>query len=241
MPAVNGGSSISTEIEQYRALCLLALGRESEAAAAVERLIRANPAYAVSESDTSPRMKTIVESVRLKVVPGLAKAAYAEAKEAFEAKNKDAAQAGFKRTLDLIASLPQDERDALADLKLLASEFMDLAAARPAAPPEPVPAAVKSAPPEPPAPIVPPTPVREALPAWNPPDTVSKYTQYTGVVRVRIDEQGKVSEVSVLTPTHPFYDQAVLAVAKTWLYKPATRGGKPIPSERDIQVRLVPR
>ena len=131
MPAVNG-ESVGTDLEQYRALCLLALGREKEAVATVERLVRDNPMYVPSASDTSPRMQSIFTGARSKLVPQIAKQAYAEAKGAYEAKNRDAAHAAFKRTIELIESLPDAEKTLLADLRLLAGEFLTLSAPPPA-------------------------------------------------------------------------------------------------------------
>ncbi len=181
MPAVNG-ESVGTDLEQYRALCQLALGREKEAVATVERLVRDNPMYVPPASDTSPRMQSIFTSARSKLVPQIAKQAYAEAKGAYEAKNRDAAHAAFKRTIELIESLPDAEKTLLADLRLLAGEFLTLSA-----PPAAAPSAPPAAPPPPPVPtstasnrsgkpeaeFVGPVAVREQLPAWVPPNSGS--------------------------------------------------------------------
>src|SRR4051812_19298401 len=42
-------------IDQYRALCLLALNRPEEATAAVESMVRHDPLYAPAQDDISPR------------------------------------------------------------------------------------------------------------------------------------------------------------------------------------------
>src|SRR3954469_2052351 len=41
-------------IEQYRSLCLLALGRGSEAESAIAAVVTADPAYQPTETDASP-------------------------------------------------------------------------------------------------------------------------------------------------------------------------------------------
>ncbi len=78
-----GAEPARTDLEQYRALCLLALGREEEAMAAVERLVRANPTFLPPAGDTSPRMQAIVSSVRSRVVPEIVKRTYFEGKGAY--------------------------------------------------------------------------------------------------------------------------------------------------------------
>jgi TonB family protein len=235
---VNGEALI--EVEQYRALCLLALGREAAAVAAIERLVKIHPTYQPSASDISPRMRTMFADVRSKLVPDFARQAYADAKKAFDAKETEAAHAGFKRTLEVIDSLPESDRDSVADLRLLASGFLDLSAARPA--PEP-PAPVNNIPEKraPAGEYVPPVAVREQLPVWNPPDSRAMTTEYTGMLRILIGEDGRVRTATMVESAHPLYDAAAVRAAKTWIYKPATRGGQPVVSQKDIQVRLMPR
>src|SRR5206468_10579418 len=53
-------------IRQYRALCLLALGRPDDAERAVEDLVRADPAAAVDD-DLPPRLQELVQRVRGRV------------------------------------------------------------------------------------------------------------------------------------------------------------------------------
>src|SRR6266550_1292793 len=45
-------------IEQYRALCLLALGRTDEATGAMQAIVAAAPSYHLSETEASPRVRT---------------------------------------------------------------------------------------------------------------------------------------------------------------------------------------
>jgi TonB family protein len=83
--------------------------------------------------------------------------------------------------------------------------------------------------------------VEERLPAWNPPDVPTARTEYVGVVRIDIGADGRVSNATIVEPSHPAYDVMVLQAAKRWVYKPATRGGTPVASQKDIRIRLVPR
>lgn len=244
LAAMPAPESASTEVEQFRALCLLALGREDDARAAIERLVKGSPLFKPSEDDMSPRMRGMFASVRVALIPDLARAAYVDAKKAFEAKKGPEATAGFTRTIELIDSLPEESRGPLEDIRLLAAEFSDLAAARaPKAEPAPptTPAAEPEHPPAPAGAIVPAVAIDERLPAWNPPDVATARTEYIGVMRVEIGVDGRVTSATILEPSHPAYDVAALQAAKRWVYRPATRGGKPIPSQKDIRVRLVPR
>ena len=235
MPPVE--SRARTDIEQYRALCLLALGREREATAVVERLVTDNPTFLPADQETTPRLRTIFSNVRSKLIPDLARRAYADAKAAYEAKNLAAAATAFQRTLDLIGTLAENEKAGLGDLSLLAGEFLKLASP-PLSPVSSNPV-VDSAPASPGV-LIGPVAVREQLPSWIPPDGAARRTEYSGVLRVEIDAQGKVTSATVLKSSHPVYDVAAVTAAKRWTYRPATRGGQPIPSSKDINLRLIP-
>lgn len=229
-------AAVKLEVEQYRALCLLALGREDEAATTVEGIVRDNPTYLPSERDTSPRLQSIFASARLKLLPDLARQAYSDGKTAFEAKDGDAARTAFQRAISIVESLPEPDRGPLADLALLATGFLDLAESR--AVPEPAPE--KPAAPAP-VPYVAPVAIDEQLPPWNPPDSASMRTEYLGLLRVSIGEDGRVLSAEIVKSSHPSYDGVLARVAKDWRYRPATRGGQPVASQKDIQIRLVPR
>ena len=241
MPAING-EEVIPDLEQYRALCLLALGREKEALVTVERVVRENPMFIPSPADTSPRMQAIFTSARSKLVPQIVKQAYAEAKGAYEAKKRDAAHAAFKRTIELIDSLPDAEKSPLADLRLLAGEFLTLTAPPPAPPPPPTPTsgAPNDARKLESAEFVGPVAVREQLPAWVPPNSSAARTPFTGLLRIQIAADGRVTTAEIVRGSHPAYDIAAVTAAKKWVYKPATRGGQPVPSSKEIQIKLIP-
>lgn len=241
MPLADEGSA---EIEQFRALCQLALGREGDARGTLERLVKANPLFQPSGDELSPRMLGLVAAVRAGILPDLARAAYRTAKVAYEARRDGEAAAGFTRAVDLIDSLPEADRGALTDIRLLASEFKELAAGRaattapdraentkPASPPAPARA----------APYVGPVAISEQLPQWNPPDLVAARSEYQGLLRVQIGADGQVTGAAIVQPSHPAYDVLVVQAARRWRYAAATRGGEPVPSQKEIRIRLVPR
>lgn len=61
----------SRGLDQYRAFCLLALGRDAEATKALEDLINADPYFTPDENDVSPRVFTLFHTVRHRLLPPL--------------------------------------------------------------------------------------------------------------------------------------------------------------------------
>src|ERR1043165_6644245 len=65
-------------VEQYRSLCLLALGRGSEAESAIAAVVTADPTYQPTENEASPRVRGAFADVRRKMLPEIAGAWYAD-------------------------------------------------------------------------------------------------------------------------------------------------------------------
>jgi TonB family protein len=114
--------------DQYRALCLLALRKPLEAERVIERLVLRNPLSDESLQIHSVKFIEIYQVVRLRLVPKLASASYAAAKASLDSKDYDTAIRQFEETLELIRSA--EDRHALSDLELVASEFRALAGLR---------------------------------------------------------------------------------------------------------------
>src|SRR5260370_16767192 len=79
------GTTVSDRksIEQYRSLCLLALGRGTEAESAIAAVVTADPAYQPGEVEASPRVRAAFTDVRRRLLPDLASSRYAEPKPLF--------------------------------------------------------------------------------------------------------------------------------------------------------------
>ena len=60
------------------------------------------------------------------------------------------------------------------------------------------------------------------------------HTRGDVIVDVVIDETGKIIDTKVAQSLGPSIDQSVLATIQTWTFTPATRDGKPIPSEQEL-------
>src|SRR5436190_18447410 len=78
-------------VEQYRAFCLLALGRTADADAAIEAAVAASPFTQPSEADISPRVRSRFRDVRRRVLPRIIERRYTEARAAFDRKDTTAA------------------------------------------------------------------------------------------------------------------------------------------------------
>jgi len=56
-------------IEEYRAFCLLALGRTAEAERAMEAVVAAAPSFRPTDADLSPRVRAVFSDVRRRTLP----------------------------------------------------------------------------------------------------------------------------------------------------------------------------
>jgi len=121
-------SSSVGQIEYYRALCLLALGKTVEADWAIEMAVDAMPSTQPSAEDTSPRVRAAYREVRRRVLPDVIARRYADARAAFDRKDAGAIER-FREVLALI-----DEPDiqdlsaqpALAQTRALAADYVAL-------------------------------------------------------------------------------------------------------------------
>ena len=144
-------------IAEYRAFCLLALGRTTEGEHAIETLVAEQPMFEPSAADMSPRLRATFTEVRRRTLPVIIQQRYADAKAAYDRKEFAAASQGFQQVLTMLSEpsvAPLTGQPPLSDIKMLAIGFHDLATS--AATPPPLPASPVAAPaPTAPAPTVP--------------------------------------------------------------------------------------
>jgi TonB family protein len=238
--------------DQYRALCLLALGKTAEASQAIEAVVAGQPLYRPSEGDVSPRVRTAFSDVRRRVLPGLVQQRYAQYKVAFDRKDYQTASAGFNELLALYADPDLANaagRPPLADLRVLIGGFYELSLQAIAPPPAPEPPPVRAsvAPvPQVPEPVkfyssadgdvVPPVTLRQQLPPY--PGQVNR--PLVGALEVVIDESGNVVQATMRGAVAPTYDRQVVQAAQNWRYKPATINGVPVKFRKMVQVVITP-
>ena len=84
-------------------------------------------------------------------------------------------------------------------------------------------------------------PISQVVPPWNPGTGFISQMAFSGAVRVTIDAQGKVTAAVMEPSVYPPYDRQILLAARQWTYRPATQNGKPVVSERLVEIVLRPR
>lgn len=250
-PANAQGASIDLRsIEQYRSLCLLALGRGSEAEAAIAAVVNADPQYQPGDAEASPRVRAAFSDVRKRLLPEIASTRYAEAKVLFDRKEFARAGVAFRQVIALLDDPDMGGRHA--DLKTLAAGFLDLAVAStpPPDPPKPAPAPAPTPAPAPAAPqpdrnrvysmsdtdVVAPVILRQDIPRLAP--VMKAQAKDHGVVEVVIDEQGRVSAIAVRQSVQPMYDAELITKGREWRYQPATLNGQPVRYRKLIQLNV---
>ena len=235
-------------IEQYRSLCLLALGRGEEAEAAIAAVVRVDPFYMPGEAEASPRVRTTFADVRQRLLPDLATTRYAEAKAAYDRKAFAEAANRFRELVMLLDDPQMNGR--LSDLRTLAAGFVDLAAAAAEPPPQPQPKEEPppAAPSVPKAPadttiytaedegVTPPVILRQDVPAV--PSAIAGMTKEKGLIDLVIDEKGRVVSLALRSRLHPVYDTALLNAARDWKYKPARLNGEPVRYRKLLQIAV---
>jgi len=229
-------------IEQYRAFCLLALGRTTDAEHAIEAVVTAAPQYRPSESDASPRVRLAFRDVRRRMLPDIIQQRYAEAKGAYDRKEVAVARTRFRQVLDLLNDpdlATAVNQPPLSEIRTLAMGFRDLTTSAPATAPAPRPQAAAPAPVvsmprifgDADAEVAPPIVIRQSLAAL-----ADVFALRPGILEIIIDENGDVEAATIRTSVNPVYDRLVLATAKSWKYKPATLAGEPVKFRKLIQL-----
>jgi TonB family protein len=202
-----------------------------------------------SESDASPRVRSAFSEVRQRLLPEIASTRYAAAKATYDRKEYASAEQQFRALVALLEDPQMGGR--LSDMRVLATGFLDLAAAAAAPPPEP-----KAEPKPPAAPAAPRAPardiytledanvvapfiIRQELPRV--PASVTAQARDRGLLEILIDEQGRVAGMTLRRPIHPMYDATLLAAARDWKYKPAMLNGQPVKFRKMIQITVEKR
>ena len=238
-------------IEQYRSLCLLALGRGEEAENAIAAVVTADPFYQPSEAEASPRVRATFSDVRRRLLPDLTTSRYAQAKQAYDRKQYAEAAAGFRELVVLLDDPQMNGRQG--DMRTLAAGFVELAttAATPPPPPKEEPKPEPPPPAKPAKPIEPkiytaedpgivaPVTVRQDVPPLPPGITPMARTH--GLLDLVIDEKGRLASIVLRSSIHPTYDKMIVNAARDWKYKPATFEGTAVPFRKLVQVSVTKR
>ena len=119
------GSDVA-EAHQYRALCLIALGRTQEAERALEALVNSAPTYAIADADLPPRIVAMYAQTRRRIMPAVVKRLFTEARADFQAKNMAGARDKFEKVLTLTQDPAMANSPDAVDLQLLVPSYIDI-------------------------------------------------------------------------------------------------------------------
>jgi tetratricopeptide (TPR) repeat protein len=246
-------------IEQGRALCLLALDRKADAQRAIEAILELDPFFQPAEEDAAPKIRAAFREVRRRVLPAAVQLLYSRAKQAYDRKAFDEADAGFTRVLALLDDPDLTlESGARADMRLVAKAFGDLARAAAAPPPAPVvpaspPAAAGTAQPAAASPAADPA---ASIYGVSSPDVSAPVPLRTDVnipsslrpvgvtreviIEVVISAAGTIESATVRQSPESVYNAFVTRSAMDWRYKPARKAGVAVRYRMLVKVLIAP-
>lgn len=82
--------------------------------------------------------------------------------------------------------------------------------------------------------------VREWTPAKYPPEALREKIRGRAMVRIIVDENGRVTKARVVSAGDPRFGEAALAAVQAWSFSPATEGQKPIAMSMDVPFEFDP-
>jgi len=258
----SAAANVASQVDQYRAFCLFALGRTGEAESIAESIIRRDPLTRLDSADASPRVETMFSRVRQRLLPSLIREQLRTARAGVDEKNFAAAEPRLmaaRRMLDEASALGVTD-EGLNDVRMLVDGFLQLirastdqraagqvATADGHANPAPresqaAPSAAASAAAAQPylgyeAGVSPPVPIAQRMPGV-PATMMRVLSGKTGVLQVLIDEKGEVRDVIVRESVHPSFDRLMIDAARSWKYRPAMKDGVPVSFLKTIGVNV---
>jgi hypothetical protein len=233
------------DIEIYESLCQLALGNASEAEQAIAAVLRTDPLYEPS-SDLPNRLRSLVETVRDRIRPALAQAHYKAGRQFYQSGNYTSAVREFSIVLELTEGKGEDAAVEFADLRILASSFLELSNRTLPASASQGGSALDVKEPGNAAPVdlvTPPVTIRQDVPPWPAAlgDMLKQQSRtgvLSGIVDVLIGADGTVQSARMVKSIHPLYDTLLLAAASHWTYRPAMKGSVPVAYTKRLAINV---
>ena len=120
--------AVARQVDEYRAFCLFALGRASEAETVAEALIRRHPLGGHEAAHTSPPNERLFSDVRTRLLPSLIRERFRTARAEIDRKTFTAAEAPLTEARQMIAEAQRlgIKDDAVSDLSVLVDGFLQL-------------------------------------------------------------------------------------------------------------------
>jgi hypothetical protein len=243
-----GTPDVQRQAQEYRAFCLFALGRTSEAEAVAEAIIKRDPFAQLDGSDVSPRLVAMFTGVRKRLLPSLIRERFRTARSGLEQKDYSAAEPQLTQAHLMIVDAEKlgVHDEALADLGVLVDGFLQMirltseqksaaavatAAAETVAPQPPVrvPAASPQSYSAADDGITAPIAIDQRLPTMNTVMArIAQSSHRNGLLDIIISETGEVVDAVIRQSLMPAYDALVTDSARHWKYRPAMNDGVPV-------------
>jgi len=116
----------SAAVQQYRALCFIALGRPDAAERAMSDIVAADPFFVLDGEAASPRVAAQFAAVRRRLLPPIIRRGFSEATARYREGAMARAREQFDQVLKLLDDPALQNDQALSDLALVASAFVEL-------------------------------------------------------------------------------------------------------------------
>ena len=241
-------------VDQYRALCFLALGRQFEAELSLERIVSRSPLYKMDATAVSPRVLDLFHQVRVRVLPTTAQELYVAAKARYDRNELAEARLAFVTLGEVLQEASAlGAGDNVQDLVQLGDGFLAIIEAKLAPPPPPV-EPEPSDPVEPPiarpeegriytntAPnVVPPVAIERDIPPWLPPEGPLGQSTVRGSLEFIVDENGAVIQASITESMWAPFDRSLLNATRDWRFRPAMFGDTPVKFQQRLNIVLSP-
>ena len=240
---VKAPSTLADQVDTYRALCLLALGRTRESENLVERILERNPKFVLDERDVSPRLVQVFRTVRARLLPATVRNLYAAARASFDAKKYDDAVSQLRELLGLLDTEAATDT-GVGDMRVLAEGFLKqaefLQSGGTTAPGvnrtvtdvgpmgEPIYSVLDRE-------VIAPVEVSRPMPVMDTPRGGRAGT-YQGLVEIVVGETGRVEQVAIRKSINPVFDTELIAAISQWRFQPATKSGKAVKYRRSYEI-----
>ena len=237
--------ALADQVDTYRALCLLALGRTRESESVVQRILERNPKFVVDEREVSPRLVMVFRTVRARLLPTTVRNLYASARASFDKRDYDKAVAQLREVLSLLDA-DSGAESSVGDLRVLAegflkqAEFLQSGGAPPAVTPsnrmvtdvgprgEPIFSVLDRD-------VIAPVEISRPVPIMETPRG-GQAGLYQGLVEIVIGETGRVEQVAIRKSINPAFDAEIIAATGFWRFQAATKDRKPVKYRRSYEI-----
>ena len=190
-----------------------------------DALLQANPLYEPKASDLAPESLTAFRNSQKLLLPVLAQRGYDRARAALASGDVDRAIASARETAAIL------ERPAAAPAAHLRDDvqrILEEAGTAKATADEVVYSRSDPG-------IVAPRPISRQFPATTP---IGVPPHRVGTLEMIIGKDGTVEFVKLHTPLNRYHERMIVSAAKAWLYRPATRGGRPVRYRITVTINL---